>query len=319
MTGIIILDGPDCSGKSTLQQHLVNNYKAVPMHLTYNKEVGPRMFDYQSNEMLKAVNMSQDHLVVVDRHWMSELVYANALRGGSPWPHMGRMMDRVWRKHAAIYVICLPSTLERAVGYYQHNIDNTHPYTVEQYERLYVSYEELLEKMIQREDVGRYAFDIILDEMDKYCDTLLYQLQRRKLQQYVHALDPRDQNILGHLKEAKFLFIGDQVNKKDNNYAWPFYEYRNCSLFLTEQLVALGVKETSLMWTNVYDESGNESYYHIHNLVKNHGLIPVVFGRRAEEVIKKVTRNYFHVDHPQFAKRFGKSEEFQEQMLPILD
>lgn len=319
MTGIIILDGPDASGKTTLQQYLVDHYNAYPIHLTYNKDVAPRMFDYQTENMLHAIRTSDHRLVVVDRHWMSEMVYAEALRGGSPWPHMGVMMDRVWRKHAAVYVVCLPNSMDFATDLYLKNVDSNHPYPAEDYQELYKGYLCILRDMRGRADILRYDIQSVPKEgIDIFCSMIFMLLTKRQYQQYQPALDITDFNILGHLKEAKFLVVGERANVKGRLYSWPFYEYSGCSLYLTEILEELKVDGTKLMWTNVEDANGNKTD-HIFNLVRNHNLFPIALGKVAQEAVANVTKNYASIIHPSYAKRFVKTDQFISSLKEIDD
>jgi thymidylate kinase len=86
------------------------------------------MVEYQAIEMARAIRLSYNRLVIVDRHWLSERIYAKVFRGGSPWPDMGEIMHQVWIAHDAIYVLCLPYTIEGAIQRHHENLDSTHPY-----------------------------------------------------------------------------------------------------------------------------------------------------------------------------------------------
>ena len=105
MKGLIIVDGCDGTGKTTLAQAICNRYNGVYMHNTYRWK--DKMYLYHTAALHRALKLSKTRLVVIDRLWMSEAIYAEVYRGGSPWPHMGRMIDRIVRKHAGMYIIGL--------------------------------------------------------------------------------------------------------------------------------------------------------------------------------------------------------------------
>lgn len=314
-TGIIILDGPDATGKTTLQEFFVSEYNAIPIHLTWTKELAPRMFDYQTEKMLEAIELSSTNLVIVDRHWISEKIYGNVLRGGSPWPLMGKMMDRIWRKHAALYVITLPVQsklgFEMAVSRHRDNIDDKHPYGDAQFMQLLIQYSEFYNANFTRHDMIPYMIEFEGCNLKSFCERALSRLSYLQDAQYKPALLPANQNICGHLSKANFLFIGERVNRKDNIFAWPFYEYRNTSLFFAEVLNEIFIDETRFMWTNAYDEFNNYNVM-INDLLIKHGLTPIVLGNEALDALHKHGfKHLTSIMHPSYAKRFNKREEFK--------
>jgi hypothetical protein len=315
--GIIITEGADATGKTTLQNYFVEHYNAIPMHLTYNKLVANRMFDYQTEEMLKAIEFSRDSLVVVDRHWLSERIYAKVFRGGSPWPLMGRMMDRVWRKHAAVYVLCMPADTDVAVKRHHDNIDPAHPYPEDKYRLLLKEYQNFYNDNFRRHDVIPYYIESDGANLERYCDRVVTRLMYNRQLQYTSALDPDEHNILGHLASAKYVFIGDKVNTK-NVFAWPFYEYQRHSLFFAQCLEDLNIDDREFMFTNVLKENGKVSW-HFSNLVKDKGLWPIALGQKALTACVRDKINHpFFLRHPQYAKRFGLAEEFKEKLTDIM-
>lgn len=319
MEGIIILEGPDASGKTTLQQYLVDHYGAIAIHLTYNDKVAPRMFDYQTEEMIKAIELSKDHLVVVDRHWISEQVYAKVFRGGSPWPMMGRMMDRVWRKHAAIYILCLPFSLTDGVTRHRNNLDQTHPYSDEKFMELLGEYADFASDFQMRKDVLTYSIEAHGDSLDHYCKRVMDKVTSWRSSQYDRILDPDDQSVTGHAYDAKYIIIGEQINKKDNYFEWPFYEHRNSSLFLSECLAEIGAPETQIMWANVR-LPGGELNHHLQHLLLEKRLKAIVFGDIAAYALHKFWgfKDFVKLPHPQWVKRFNHKESFILQLTNVL-
>jgi thymidylate kinase len=178
MNGIIILEGPDACGKTVLQQCFKDNFNAVCMHLTYNKEVAPVMLQYQYEKMQEAIELSKESLVVIDRHWISEQIYSKVFRGGSPWPLMGLMMDAVLKQYNAMYIICLPVSLEVGLSRHKNNLDMTHPYSDEEYTELIIEYIYFYcQNMSDRTDVLKYSIEIEGANMPEFCNRVLMYLK----------------------------------------------------------------------------------------------------------------------------------------------
>ena len=101
---LIIVEGGDGTGKSTLAEALCQRMGAHYMHLTYRFR--DRMDQYHTAALELALKRLAYQPVVLDRWWVSEQVYARAFRGQTKWPYMGRMLDRVALKHGATYILC---------------------------------------------------------------------------------------------------------------------------------------------------------------------------------------------------------------------
>jgi hypothetical protein len=105
--GIIILEGPDGAGKTTLAEFLKKEYGAYVMHSTWSPELEVDMDKYMEITTRMALEISQNQLVVLDRHWLSELVYSDVFRGGH------KRGEMYLRHHEAL--LCDPRLYARLV------------------------------------------------------------------------------------------------------------------------------------------------------------------------------------------------------------
>jgi thymidylate kinase len=178
MNGIIILDGPDACGKTTLQERIVETYVADKIHLTYPAPDNYKdMFEYQLLELLKAIEMSKSNLVVIDRHWISEMIYAKVFRGGSPWPYMPYVMDALCRFNGVLYILCLPGSIEEAVQRHRDNIDPAHPYDDDKFRELLTEYNDFYIKTgANRLDMLKYTIERNGDDMGRFAADAMKQL-----------------------------------------------------------------------------------------------------------------------------------------------
>lgn len=325
MKGLIILEGADGTGKTTLANHLVEKHGARYLHATYRYK--DKMFLYHTAILKHALSLTKDHLVVLDRCWLSDTIYGAEYRGGSKWPLVGRFLDRVARKHAALTVMCLADDLVAyAERFARLRLEREEMYAdttnvAGRYNDVYYGYEtctqmgepdDYVKQLIRqgglrkRSDVFEYHIENQGQDVPFFANWLLHNLAAEREEQPAMALDPAFHNFLGHVSDAKFVMVGDQPSDSCFNHVrWPFFAYRNSSLYLTEALGRLNVDETQLCWVNVNDDYG---YRTICNLVDTHGLIPVVMGEQARTSYTRLglPKNYRFMPHPQFLRRFTK-------------
>lgn len=103
---VYVIEGPDCSGKTTLANELARALGAKQIHLTYRWRSRMDLYHRWAYEKVQALRKQQP--VILDRWWPSEVVYAKAFRGGTPWPMNARHFDRMSRQAGFHYVFCLP-------------------------------------------------------------------------------------------------------------------------------------------------------------------------------------------------------------------
>lgn len=117
MKGIILLEGPDASGKSTLAKKIIEKYGGVYMHLTYR--FANKMHLYQLAMLRKALKLSRKTLVIIDRMHISEKIYADVYRGGTKWPWLETSFNSFFKKMKFPIVLCVPETLEQGLNWFE--------------------------------------------------------------------------------------------------------------------------------------------------------------------------------------------------------
>ncbi|HEX9430804.1 MAG TPA: hypothetical protein VF944_10545, partial [Candidatus Bathyarchaeia archaeon] len=107
---------PDGAGKTTLSHEMQDLLGARYIHLTYRwKE---KMHLYHFAAIRVAAHLAQHNPVIIDRWWPSELIYAEAYRGGSKVAKHFPLFEHVANKLGVVFVMCLPEDRERYLTHY---------------------------------------------------------------------------------------------------------------------------------------------------------------------------------------------------------
>ena len=325
---IFILEGPDGVGKTTLAKELVRQTGGKYFHLRYRWP--DKIFDYHTAIIRYAAR--SDVPVIIDRWWPSEAVYASCYRDGSPWPLQGRMADRVARKLGAVYIYCLPDSIEDAVR--KHKKRQRIRYEMYSNIRLVTEmYWKLWYGDIEHKDSGNYVDFLIRNGgVHDKDDHMLYKISEwghmldlfveraidfakiRQEQQWQPALKYDNWNVLGHLDKVKHLIVGEQVNSKHRELWWPFYESRACSLYLTQCLHKADIAEDGIMWMNAYSHNGHTSGLFKRFMEEKPKKIKIITlgGHAADAVDKLGHRTHAELPHPSYVKRFKKGNLTKE-------
>ena len=321
---IIILDGPDGTGKTTLAKMLQKKLKAAYLHLTYRwKE---KIFDYHTAAIRFAARKNKP--IILDRWWPSEAIYAKGYRGGSDWPLQGRMCDRIARKFGAVYVYCLPESVQAAVIHHAElkakreemyddiavvadlylklwNGDSTHPDGGQYIDQVIRS-----GGLKDRPDCIKYTISEYGHCMDLFVERIIEKARAWRALQWQPVLKYQNWNMLGHAHNSKYLLVGEQVNPKFRELYWPFYEYNHSSLFVTQALHELGLSEDLFMWTNVFNHDGSDNQLirplleYRNSLSGIDNMRVITLGKKAAFAIRDVDI-HAELPHPSWVKRFG--------------
>jgi len=123
--GVILLEGPDATGKTTLANYLVDNHNALYIHSTWSEDLETRMTQYLEHSLQIAGSVSRRQLVVLDRNWLSELVYTDVFRkdvGRAEW-HM-RMHTLFISALQGLCIYCLPSNPKQYMDHFADMVED---------------------------------------------------------------------------------------------------------------------------------------------------------------------------------------------------
>jgi thymidylate kinase len=104
---VILIDGPDGAGKTTLSEMLIRE-KVTNMNLVSPKRAHPNMhLAHSTKDYLQ--RYSHNNRVSVDRFIFSELVYGPILRGGCCFTHLesSQMIADLFQSQSVV-IFCLP-------------------------------------------------------------------------------------------------------------------------------------------------------------------------------------------------------------------
>lgn len=117
--GIVILDGPDAAGKTTLAERLIemNQGNGIILHATYRFK--DKIPTYHGVLLRKAIKLSKKTLVIIDRLHISEYIYAKVFRDGTKWPWQLPVFNQICKSLHIPIVICIPSSLEQGMRWFE--------------------------------------------------------------------------------------------------------------------------------------------------------------------------------------------------------
>lgn len=282
---IIVLEGPDGAGKSTLAEMFTRRHDAHVIHL--GSRHAKRAYLYNWAVLEKAIKLHMEgKMVVLDRMWLSEHVYGSVFRPGDAKIDLGRLMHRVLLTYGAIHIVCTGPT-DELVKHQRANLDPDHPYDDEPFRRvceLYRWSSGMHEQMVPISGVNTPADTACVESFSQtYAGSLARHSRNMKLAPYpwCYRYDRFNQEHFGmdslhhyadymrlvasnHSRTPMFhktrefcgsvggrlLLVGDQINQRTNRRPWPFFSNRYSSFYLSDVLNRHDISEDQLWWIN---------------------------------------------------------------------
>jgi hypothetical protein len=266
--GIIVLEGADCSGKTTLANVLRRDYGARYMH----GRVFPNMWKYHTAMLRRAIRLAETELVVIDRLFLSELVYGAVFRGGPAYDVAARCFDRVMLGASAVTVLCVPIDLDRQVAMHAARADEGGE-RFRDVRGVIAAYADLLCGNVAthgdgylaqltrygdyaaRDDVVRYAFDSEQGrDVTQFVTGLIRKLAHRRRRALIETIVAPDR-LAGYVGVNQTVMLLTK-SRESVSISWPGWvadpSFERGSMLdaVNTAVHAVGMAEESLLWIN---------------------------------------------------------------------
>lgn len=268
---IIVLEGPDGSGKTTLARQLAERY-----HLHYHHEGVPPVDVPPLLWYGAVIEQRRRGCWVFDRLALGERVYGPIVRGRDRFGDDGwRVMQRLLRAVGAVQVLCLPA-----------------------YDVCYAAWASGREELLTDEDAFRRSYDSY--SAYAYTQDLVYDYTCDTVARFDEVYTrPRPQLLPGIVGSptASFLLVGDVGSDPTALVDLPFFATSGSSGYLTTALDEAGFTEDEVAFVNAHRHDGQQVLL---------PQLPVVIalGQRAAAACRTQALEFVQVPHPQFWKRF---------------
>jgi uracil-DNA glycosylase len=308
MNHVIILEGPDGGGKTTLANHLHDRY-GYQVRKTNQPAAGEDLFHSYTSSLLEALRCWRP--TVFDRHYLGECVYGPIMRGEDRLGEMGRtLIERLCAARGVPVVLVMP-TWKQLIENWKAKKGADYLKNQDQLNRVHNTYMDQLDRVRDRSFFVMHRYD-----MEPSLNDLYTPLRR---------LPP---GFSGY-PEATVLMVGEQVNDGAVSWDLPFHCLGGSSRYIYDQVKSLGIAERDLAWANSNNRDGQVNY----NLSEVVGLMPnlkrvVALGAVAMKVclqeFEPVMRSHpievHGLYHPQYWKRFhaGHEKEYQQRLADAM-
>lgn len=312
MKSIVILEGPDGAGKTTLAQTLRRQLDAVYIHHgSYATLRGDQIAQLYHQSIEPALTDSAN--VVLDRSWLSEPIYGEVFRSGlnrtAPWH---RMLDRCLMSvpHLSVYLTADLDTLWSTVGE-RPSVEMAK--RREQLERVFLGYERSYDAWCG----NKLCLPRAGRGVDELADLVLKSLINfgpLARQTKLHDLGVIG-NVCGTAPMKTALLVGDAPSKKSTtNLPFVNHTLGGCSAWFAWYLKQQGVDEQRLTWVNAWQSDDTPTDLDaVYSIMR--GAPVFALGQVAARDLRTYNVPFTEVEHPQFMKRFRYDHAHEEWLL----
>jgi hypothetical protein len=287
---VILLEGPDGGGKSTLAATLSNTvYHNGPPPAGASKE---ETFWWQLAGLRPELGATPR---VIDRNWPSEQIYHRfAGRPNVFNPIIGRMFERYLLSVGGVMVMCLPPYIVAYANWYKRMMEGKELITRDaEFATMYEFYRTY------RSSVPQLHYD--------YTSAIAPLLAA-----HVEIFSPR-KNPFGSLQvgnpEAKILVVGEQCNVAGlgDHPKLPFIKPNGSSYWLTHELMKAGYSEYELRFMNALKPDGTVMDYPVG---RDQPKVILAVGKVAQSWAYGGAAAVIDLPHPAYWSRFHAGEEY---------
>jgi hypothetical protein len=273
-------------------------------------------------------------LVVMDRCFMSELVYGEAYRGGPYYDVGARVLDRALRRHGAVFILCAPADQERQAARWAAGRETGKHEHFTKVREVIAMYADLSKGNVAHPGTGYLAQLIRFGDFAQRDDVIVYDLDKQGHDLALvtkiilgrgrllakRALPFYGDNLTGRadLDKPRFLLVGEVTSLVASRWPgaprWPFAD-RDTRLssanWLNRAIHHLALAEDQLELTNAFPSTNGGLY--LHELLaasfrypKNH---VIALGNSAKKAVSSLgCRGFSVIPHPQWHRRFKHAE-----------
>lgn len=294
MSKVIILEGPDGAGKTTLARELEK--RGYRYHHEGPPPANVDLLVHYALVLDRAIRSGES--VVIDRLHVGESVYGPLIRGVDRIGGWGQIiLQRIIRGGGVREVFCLPP--ERIC-----------------YGNWFRRRQEAGELVTDSQKfINIYAAYVKASKHPRHSRALIYDYTRWNLGDAC-AMLMSEMNILPRLPlecigdpKARFLFVGEIANQKELDLPWV--GLNNSSEYLNTALVAAGYSEEEMAFVNAkkLDGSDNDLFdiiFEIEQADSKSRILPVALGGIPAQKLNKYgyQGRFRKMPHPAFWKRF---------------
>jgi len=247
---IIILEGPDGAGKTTLAETL--RQKLQGNKLVHIVKHGPYK-DLEPEHLCKIYfrgmtpALTHDDIVIMDRSWLSEPIYGSVYRDGAnrmDKPRQ-RMLERAALSRGVVVINCLPE-YEVCLKTFTGRMEDEYLDNAKQLQQVYQEYEML--------DINTCMPVLQYDYMHDTVDDLIYNIRNTSIDNKASGG--------GCFNEGNILMLcdkGPRTNVRDTAVVIPFINFLDNdgpSRMLATALEQEGINESDIYWINTQTYQG---------------------------------------------------------------
>lgn len=117
-SGLVCIDGPDASGKTTLANKIAEMTNGEVIHLTWTPRLAEVMNSYRCSAIEYAAALAHDKVVILERPWLCHVAYSMVYREGQYKYHDVMRWKQLCEEHEVLSIMALPSEPKTAVSLY---------------------------------------------------------------------------------------------------------------------------------------------------------------------------------------------------------
>lgn len=110
--GIVMLEGADCTHKTTLGEKIARYYNGHYVHHTWTQEMEKFFVPYMQGSFSRILELSRDRVVVVDRGWITHVLYGEGYKQYKVKPEIQAFFEGILVNQHSITVFCVSQNKE---------------------------------------------------------------------------------------------------------------------------------------------------------------------------------------------------------------